>query len=298
MNLFDETTTAQTAQAPEEDGQDKPVEVRIGNKEDESRVRKWARNVGLKAAGENAAKDADPLELAEDVWTGKKPFTYSEEDAEGFRAIFNAAFDAGWKNEPMEAVAEETTTPEAIVEEVLSASDTAASAAAASPTSTTPAATTTSLAPRPKVLDERDEPYVFDQCTVTINIQLLPDDGLEGGREVIIGVSTHLDAPLIEFTRLVGISPLPQPVTNLLKQAEERMPEMVRFHEEARMKATETAKRAGSTQSKTGTSVKGRNSVPPPSSSPGGKMPSEQTSLFNLKTGQRTETAATTGGAK
>ncbi len=76
--------------------------------------------------------------------------------------------------------------------------------------------------------DERCElekqPYKFDQCTVQIAIQLLPDDGREGGRQVIVGVRSHLDAPILRATSLHELGELPPVVIGLLDELKGELP--------------------------------------------------------------------------
>ncbi len=68
------------------------------------------------------------------------------------------------------------------------------------------------------------QPYKFEQCTVQIAIQLLPDDGREGGRAVIVGVRSHLDAPIVRATSLNKLGALPPIVVDLLDELRGEMP--------------------------------------------------------------------------
>ncbi len=76
--------------------------------------------------------------------------------------------------------------------------------------------------------DERCElekqPYKFEQCTVQIAVQLLPDNGREGGRRVIVGVRSHLDAPIVRATSLNELGSLPPVVIELLDELKGEMP--------------------------------------------------------------------------
>ena len=47
------------------------------------------------------------------------------------------------------------------------------------------------------------DPYEFDQCTVAIQIVLLPSDADAHGREVVIGVRTHQDTALRNLCKSV-----------------------------------------------------------------------------------------------
>ena len=61
------------------------------------------------------------------------------------------------------------------------------------------------------------DPYEFEQCTISVQIILLPDDGDPRGREVVIGVRNHQDAPIIRAFRFSDV-PLASPVTDLLEE--------------------------------------------------------------------------------
>jgi hypothetical protein len=76
--------------------------------------------------------------------------------------------------------------------------------------------------------DDRSEiekqPYDFDHCTVQVAIQLLPDDGDANGRMVVVGVRSHLDAPILRVTRLNELGALPPLVTVLLAELKADLP--------------------------------------------------------------------------
>ena len=152
------------------------------------------------------------------------------------------------------------------------------------------------LSPTTRILPDEDEPYVFNDCTVTINIQLLPDDGDEDGREVIIAVSSHIEGPLVELTRLRLLGELPPAVAELVKLHEGRLPALGEARAEQRQRET-TAKASGA---KSKTTVRGSNGkattgAKSTSASGAGATPSgpvtpvtgEQTALFDLMTGHR-----------
>jgi hypothetical protein len=61
----------------------------------------------------------------------------------------------------------------------------------------------------------RRELYDFARCTVTVTLQLLPDDGDPAGRPVVLGVQDHGFAPSLRFTRL-GELALPAALTSAL----------------------------------------------------------------------------------
>lgn len=155
------------------------------------------------------------------------------------------------------------------------------------------------LSPTTRILPDEDEPYVFNDCTVTINIQLLPDDGDADGREVIIAVSSHIEGPLVELTRLRLLGELPPPVAELVKLHEGRLPALGEARAEQRQRET-TAKASGA---KSKTTVRGSNgkaatgakstSASGASATPSGPVTpvhGEQTALFDLMTGHRPKT--------
>ncbi len=95
------------------------------------------------------------------------------------------------------------------------------------PTSGSPSAT----APAPNPSQDEDprsafekQPYEFDHCTVQIAIQLLPNDGEAGGRPSLIGVRTHLDAPIVRMMRANELGDLPPAITALVEQLKGELP--------------------------------------------------------------------------
>lgn len=62
----------------------------------------------------------------------------------------------------------------------------------------------------------RREPYDFARCTVTLTLQLLPEDGDPAGRPVVLGVQDHGFAPSLRFTRLSALA-LPDALTGALE---------------------------------------------------------------------------------
>ncbi len=72
--------------------------------------------------------------------------------------------------------------------------------------------------------DFEKQPYEFDRCTVQIAIQLLPNDGDANGRPVLIGVRTHLDAPIVRMMRASELRELPPAITALLEQLKGELP--------------------------------------------------------------------------
>ncbi len=86
----------------------------------------------------------------------------------------------------------------------------------------------TSAAKNEEDEDERSEierqPYDFEQCTVQIAIQLLPDDGNPQGRMIVVGVRSHLDAPILRVVRLNELGGLPPIVNTLLDELISELP--------------------------------------------------------------------------
>jgi hypothetical protein len=92
--------------------------------------------------------------------------------------------------------------------------------------------------------DGKEEPYNWEKCTIKILITILPDDGQEGGRETLVGCSTHRDPPLYETTRKVGLAGLIPVIGDLLKRLKNRLPEQAAITEsrlQARKEAREKA---------------------------------------------------------
>lgn len=101
-----------------------------------------------------------------------------------------------------------TTTPIANATEQAEVEDTNA------PTATAKSSIRTTL----KVVPE-EEPYLPGQCTVSIVLTLQPGDGHSDGRQVLIGVRSHAEEPLIGLARLNSLS-LPEEIVQLLERYE------------------------------------------------------------------------------
>ena len=92
--------------------------------------------------------------------------------------------------------------------------------------------------------DLEKQPYDFDHCTVQIAIQHLPDDGDPNGRKVVVGVRSHLDAPILRLVRLNEIGPLPPLIATLLDALKAELPAREQAAREAyEKKKEEKAKR-------------------------------------------------------
>jgi hypothetical protein len=89
------------------------------------------------------------------------------------------------------------------------------------------------------------QPYEFDQCTITIGIQLLPADGDPLGRLVVVGVRSHADPPIIRMVRESELS-LPEILKSLLAQLAAELParQEARQAAEAKARADEEARKA------------------------------------------------------
>ena len=104
------------------------------------------------------------------------------------------------------------------------------------------------------------QPYAFDHCTVQIAIQLLADDGDPNGRMVVVGVRSHLDAPILRVVRWNEIGPLPPIVNTLLDELKAELPAREQAaREQFEKKQAEKAKRQ-STVAPSKTSARGKKS--------------------------------------
>lgn len=81
-----------------------------------------------------------------------------------------------------------------------------------------------------KIKSITEHPYKFNECTVNLSVTLVPDDGKEGGRQVIIGARTHKDAPIIRSMRLEDID-WSEVVPEILSELEGQMGERKLAHE-------------------------------------------------------------------
>lgn len=67
-------------------------------------------------------------------------------------------------------------------------------------------------------VNEPEEPYNFEQCTIELHLTFKPDDGHSDGRIVIISASSHGDFPIGEKIRASALGELPPPVQTLFKE--------------------------------------------------------------------------------
>lgn len=70
---------------------------------------------------------------------------------------------------------------------------------------------------------ERDHPS-FEKATISLIIQLLPQDEHPDGRVVLLAVKSHNLTPKATTVRLNAITPLPAPLLRLLEQWKESLP--------------------------------------------------------------------------
>jgi len=69
------------------------------------------------------------------------------------------------------------------------------------------------------------EPYRWHECTVQLNIQLIPDAvNKEHYETAMIGVRTHNDAPIIKRVAAKELLPLPECVKELIREMREQLP--------------------------------------------------------------------------
>jgi predicted RNA methylase len=111
-----------------------------------------------------------------------------------------------------------------------------------------------------------EEPYDPKLCTISIAIQLQPDDGHEKGRSVLIGLRTHGDTPTLQFCRLSEIE-LPEQVLQMINDLTEQFPERERLRterkkvaEEAGAAKTQKAQETEAKKNKSKGKGKGKNS--------------------------------------
>ena len=92
----------------------------------------------------------------------------------------------------------------------------------------TPAPVVSAGPNQPQAEDRRSDierqPYEFEKCTVQIAIQLLPNDGDANGRQVVVGVRSHQDAPILRLMRWSELGALPLTVMGLVEQLQAELP--------------------------------------------------------------------------
>jgi hypothetical protein len=153
-------------------------------------------------------------------------------------------------DETAEDVAEEDAEPEDDLRD--EATETETSSPSDFADSATPPTPSNTAADADERSDIEKQPYDFDHCTVQIAIQLLPDDGDANGRMVVVGVRSHLDAPILRVTRLNELGTLPPLVTALLDELKAELPKREQATREAfEKKKAEQAQRKSIVTAKT-----------------------------------------------
>lgn len=161
-------------------------------------------------------------------------------------------------DETAEDVAEEDANPEdALRDEATETETSSPSDSANSATPPTPSNTAADADERSAI---EKQPYDFDHCTVQIAIQLLPSDGDANGRMVVVGVRSHLDAPILRVTRSNELGVLPPLVTALLDELKAELPKREQAAREAveKKKAEQAQRKSIVTASKTARGKKGK----------------------------------------
>ena len=102
----------------------------------------------------------------------------------------------------------------------------------------------------------QSEPYEWEKCTVRLSITFFPDDGNEGGRQVVLGCNTHNDPPLIEPVRKAELGTLPPIVVSLLERLKERLPQQAEIAEARRQGEIAAAEKAKLQQQKVEEKIK------------------------------------------
>ena len=102
----------------------------------------------------------------------------------------------------------------------------------------------------------QSEPYEWEKCTVRLSFTFFPDDGNEGGRQVVLGCNTHNDPPLIEPVRETELGMLPSIVTDLLARLKQRLPQQAEIAEAKRQAEIASAEKAKLQRQKTEEKIK------------------------------------------
>ncbi len=64
----------------------------------------------------------------------------------------------------------------------------------------------------------KDEPYEFAKCTISIGITLMPEDGNQGGRRVVIGVRDHNEAGVLKTRRMSDLADLGREIEAIIAE--------------------------------------------------------------------------------
>ena len=85
--------------------------------------------------------------------------------------------------------------------------------------------------------------YGSKAAKLWVKLQLLPNDGDAKGRPVLIGVRSHLDAPIVQMLRLDELGLLPPAITALIEQLKAELPARAQAAGQLAAKAKEQAER-------------------------------------------------------
>jgi hypothetical protein len=102
----------------------------------------------------------------------------------------------------------------------------------------------------------QSEPYEWEKCTVRLSITFFPDDGNDGGRQVVLGCNTHSDPPLIEPVREAELGTLPPIIVSLLERLKDRLPQQAEITEAKRQAEIAAAEKARLQRQKTEEKIK------------------------------------------
>ncbi len=163
--------------------------------------------------------------------------------------------------EPAMDETDDTAEEDADIEDALGeATETETSSPSDSANSATPRTPSSTVADTDERSAIEKQPYDFDQCTVQIAIQLLPDDGDANGRMVVVGVRSHLDAPILRVTRSNELGVLPPLVTALLDELKAELPKREQAARDAfaKKQAEQAQRKPVVTASKTSRGKKGK----------------------------------------
>ena len=115
------------------------------------------------------------------------------------------------------------------------------------------------------------QPYQFEQCTIQVAIQMLPDDGDGKGRPILLGLRSHLDAPIVQMLRANELGILPPAVAALIEQLKSELPAREQAAKERLAKAQEQAQRKNQAVNAGGKRGKAANAKPEKATAPAPK---------------------------
>ncbi|MEA3350952.1 MAG: hypothetical protein U9Q82_10050 [Chloroflexota bacterium] len=79
----------------------------------------------------------------------------------------------------------------------------------------------------------KKEPYNFDDATIDVAITLLPDDGHEDGRKMILGVRSHDAPPKTRISRIASLDDISPHLVSILDEWENHLPNVQYFQMKA-----------------------------------------------------------------